>query len=164
MLEKIDRCDNNLEESSPTKTSKHTACGYSLFTHCSFNSSRSNFYRDADWMHDQVLCRFKTACNRNNQLWEKGNAAINREIESYNNQEFCHICKKKFYNVDDDSSDNSDDDSIMVVMMIAMMIAIMKNLLKSILVMLMDLMILMKMIMVIIAMMNLMLESFIVML
>ena len=31
------------------------------------------------------------------------------EIESYNNQQFCYICKKKFYDIDD--SDNSGDDN-----------------------------------------------------
>ena len=30
-------CDNNPEESFTTKTSKNTACGCSLFTHCSFD-------------------------------------------------------------------------------------------------------------------------------
>ena len=33
LKEKIKACDNNSEESSTTKVSKHTACGYSLFTH-----------------------------------------------------------------------------------------------------------------------------------
>ena len=49
LLEEIPTHDTNSKESSTTKISKHTACGYSLFTHCSFDSSRSkhNFYRRA---------------------------------------------------------------------------------------------------------------------
>ena len=53
LLEKIPAYDdNNPEESSPTKRSKHTACGYSLFTHCSFDGSKRklNFHRNFDCM------------------------------------------------------------------------------------------------------------------
>ena len=31
------------------------------------------------------------------------------EIESYSNQRFCHICKKKFHDVDDSEDDNDYD-------------------------------------------------------
>lgn len=56
---------------------------------------------------------------RDNQLWERGNASIDRflieEIESYN-QKSCHICKKIFHDVDashdnNEDNDNSNDDS-----------------------------------------------------
>ena len=45
----VHACDNNPEESSTTKASKHMACGYSLFTHCSFDNTKnkSKFYRGA---------------------------------------------------------------------------------------------------------------------
>ena len=35
LLEKLDTCHNNLEESTPAKINKDLASGYSLFTHCS---------------------------------------------------------------------------------------------------------------------------------
>ena len=35
LLEKMNTCYNNLEESSTTEINKHTPSGYSLFTHCS---------------------------------------------------------------------------------------------------------------------------------
>ena len=40
-------------------------------------------------------------------------SSIDEEIESYNSQKFCHVCKKKFHNADDslDSSDDSDDNN-----------------------------------------------------
>ena len=41
--EKIHACENTLEESFTIKTSKHTACGYLLFTHCSFDTSNTRF-------------------------------------------------------------------------------------------------------------------------
>ena len=51
VLIKIPTCHTNPDEYSTTKISKHTTCGYSLFTHYSFDSSRSKhmFYRGADY-------------------------------------------------------------------------------------------------------------------
>ena len=45
-------CNNNPEESSTTKINKHTPSGYSIFTHCSFDKSKSklNYYRGEDCM------------------------------------------------------------------------------------------------------------------
>ena len=36
-LKKIDQCHNNSKRLSTAKVNKHTACGYSLFKHCSFD-------------------------------------------------------------------------------------------------------------------------------
>ena len=46
LLEKMSTCYNNPEESSTTKINKHTLSGYSIFTHCSFDKSKSklNYY------------------------------------------------------------------------------------------------------------------------
>ena len=41
LLEKMSTCYNNLEESSTTKINKHTPSGYSIFTHCSFDKTKS---------------------------------------------------------------------------------------------------------------------------
>ena len=51
-LKKISTCYNNLEESSTTEINKHTPSGYSLFTHCSFDKTKSKFdyYRGEDCM------------------------------------------------------------------------------------------------------------------
>ena len=59
LLEKINTCYNNPEESSTTKINKHTPSGYSIFTHCSFNKSKDklNYYRGEDCMRK---------CNKNN--------------------------------------------------------------------------------------------------
>ena len=97
---------------------------------------------------------------------EKGNAAIDRwEDESYNKKKFNHICKNKFYDVDDrddNSNNDSDDDNngenfmsegfiltlqdltiviiiIVIIIMAMMMITFMKNLMsESFMVMLQD--------------------------
>ena len=52
LLEKINTCYNNPEESSTTKIKKHTPSGYLIFTHCSFDKSKNklNYYRDEDCM------------------------------------------------------------------------------------------------------------------
>ena len=42
LLGKIDICHSNPEKSSTTKIKKHTASGYSLFTHCSFEVIKNN--------------------------------------------------------------------------------------------------------------------------
>ena len=52
LLEKIDTCHNNPENSSTTKLNKHTASVYSLFTHCSFGVTKNklDYYRSKDCM------------------------------------------------------------------------------------------------------------------
>ena len=52
LLEKMSTCYNNPEESSTTKINKHMPSGYSIFTHCSFDKSKTklNYYRGEDCM------------------------------------------------------------------------------------------------------------------
>ena len=42
LLEQIDTCNKNPEKSATAKIDKHTTCGYSLFIHCSFDSTKKN--------------------------------------------------------------------------------------------------------------------------
>ena len=41
LLKKISTSYNNSEKSSKTKINKYTASGYSLFTHCSFDTTKN---------------------------------------------------------------------------------------------------------------------------
>ena len=41
LLEKMNTCHNNPKKSSKTKINKHTPSGYSLFTHCSFDTTKN---------------------------------------------------------------------------------------------------------------------------
>ena len=51
LLEKMNTCINNPNESSTTKINKHTPSGYSTFTSCSFESkNKSNYYRGKECM------------------------------------------------------------------------------------------------------------------
>ena len=69
LLEKMNTCRNNPEKSSTTKINKHTASGYSLFTHCSFDRTKNklDYYRGKNCMK-KLLSRLKRTCNLNNQL------------------------------------------------------------------------------------------------
>ena len=57
LLEKISTFGNNPEKSSTTKLNKHVPCGFSLFNHCSFDTTKSmlDYYRSKDCM--KVLCK-----------------------------------------------------------------------------------------------------------
>ena len=52
LLEKMNTCYNNPEESSATEINKDTSSGYSLFTHCSFDRAKNKLdcYREKDCM------------------------------------------------------------------------------------------------------------------
>ena len=52
LLEKINTCHSNPEKSSTTKINKHIASAYLLFTHCSFDATKSkhDYYRAKDCM------------------------------------------------------------------------------------------------------------------
>ena len=41
LLEEMNTCHNNPEKSSTTKINKHTPSGYSLFTHCPFDTTKN---------------------------------------------------------------------------------------------------------------------------
>ena len=43
LLEKMNTCHNNPEKSSTTKINKHIPSSYSLFIHCSFETTKNNF-------------------------------------------------------------------------------------------------------------------------
>ena len=52
LLEKMDTCYNNPEESSTIEINKHTPSGYSLFTHCLFDKTENklDYYGGKDCM------------------------------------------------------------------------------------------------------------------
>ena len=57
LLEKMSTCNNNPEKSSTTKINKHTPFGYSLFTHCSCDTTKNklDYYRAKDYMKNFCL-------------------------------------------------------------------------------------------------------------
>ena len=57
LLEKMNTCHNNPEKSSTIKINKHTPSGYSLFTHCSFDTTKNklDYYRGKNCMKNFCL-------------------------------------------------------------------------------------------------------------
>ena len=57
LLEKMNTSHNNPEKSSTTKINKHKPSGYSLFTNCSFDTTKNrlNFYRGKTCMKNFCL-------------------------------------------------------------------------------------------------------------
>ena len=106
LLEKIDTCYNNPEESSTTKIKRHTPLGYSIFTHCSFDKSKNklNYYRGEDCM--KRFCKdLKEHAIKIINCEKKVMAPLTiEEKEDYNNQKVCYICKKEF--IDDKIRDH----------------------------------------------------------
>ena len=97
LLEKIDTCYNNLEESSTTKINHHTRSGYSIFTYCSFEKSKNklNYYRGEDCM--KRFCKnLKEHAKKNNCEKKDMIPLTKEEKDDYNNQKVCYICKKEF--------------------------------------------------------------------
>ena len=68
LLEKIDTCHNNPGKSLTSKINKHTASGYSLFTHCSFDNTKNkqHYYRGKDCMKN-VSKDLKNHATKNNK-------------------------------------------------------------------------------------------------
>ena len=100
LLEKMSTCYNNPEESS-TKTNKHTPLGYSIFTHCSFDKSKSklNYYRGKDCMTKFCKDLREHATKIINYEKKDMIPLTKKEEENYNNQKVCYICTKKLIKV-----------------------------------------------------------------
>ena len=102
LFEKMSTCINNPNESSTTKINKHTPSGYSIFTHCSFDKSKSklNYYRGKDCMKKFSKDLREHACKIID--YEKKNMILLTTEEKiyHNKQKICYICKKEFNNND----------------------------------------------------------------
>ena len=63
LLEIISTCHNNPKKSTTTKRNEHTPSGQSMFTHCSFDTTKTKLdcYRGKDCME-----RLERTCNKNN--------------------------------------------------------------------------------------------------
>ena len=98
LLEKNSTCYNNPEESSTTKINKHTPSGYSIFTHCSFDTSKSklNYYREEDCMTKFCKDLREHATKIINYEKKDMIPLTKKEEENYNNKKVCYICKKEF--------------------------------------------------------------------
>ena len=98
LLEKMNTCHNNPENSSTTKINKHTTSGYSLFTHCSFDTTKNklDYYRGKNYMKKFCLDLREHATKIINYE-KKGMIPLTEKKEKkHNKQKVCYICKKGF--------------------------------------------------------------------
>ena len=96
LLEKVNTCYNNPEESSTAEINKHTPSGYSLFTHCSFDKTKNklDYYRGEDCMKKFCKDLRENATKIINYEKKKMISLTIKEEIYHNKQKICYICKK----------------------------------------------------------------------
>ena len=104
LLEKMNTCENDPNKSSTTKINKHIPSGFSIFTHCSFNESKSklNYYRGDDCL--EKFCKDLREHSTKIINYEKKKVILltTEEKKDSNDQKRCYICKKEFDKNDND--------------------------------------------------------------
>ena len=106
LLEKMNTCHNNPKKSPATKINKHTPSTYSLFTHCSFDTTKSrlDYYRGEKCMKSFCLYLKEDAAKIINYEKEKEMIPLRKEEKKiYRDKKLCYICKKGFITDDDDN-------------------------------------------------------------
>ena len=119
LLEKTNTCHNNPEKSSTTKINKYTPSGYSLFTHCSFHTTKNklDYYRGKNCMKNFCLDLREHATKIINYKKKEMIPLTKREEKKHNKQEICYICKKGF----------STDDSNKKIIRLHIIVTILEN-------------------------------------
>ena len=97
LLEKMSTCHNNPEKSSTNKINKHTASGYSLFTHCSFDTTKNklDYNRGKNCMKNFCLDLGGHATKIINYEKKEMKPLTKKEEKKHNKEEVCHLCRKK---------------------------------------------------------------------
>ena len=97
-LEKMSTCQNNPKKLSKTKINKHAPSGYSLFTHCSFDTLKNklDYYRSKNCMKNFCLDLREHAIKIINYKKEEMIPLTKEEKKTHGKQKVCYICKKGF--------------------------------------------------------------------
>ena len=98
LLKKMNTCHNNPEKSSITKINKHTPSGYSLFTHCSFDTTQNkvDYYRGNNCMKNFCLDLKKHATKIINYEKKEMIPLTKKEEKRHNKQKVFCIFKRRF--------------------------------------------------------------------
>ena len=98
LLGKMNTCHNSPEKLSTTKTNKHTPSGYSLFTHCSFDTTKNklDYYRGKNCMKHFCLDLREHVTKIINYEKKEIIPLTKEEKRAHRIQGRWHICKKKF--------------------------------------------------------------------
>ena len=97
LIEKIDGCANNPENSSTTKIGKHIPCGYSMSTISEFDhiENKHTLYRGKDCMKKFCESLREHAKNIINFEKKKMISLTKEELKSHQDAKVCHICGKR---------------------------------------------------------------------
>ena len=98
LLEKINTCHNDLKKSSPTKINKHTPSGCSLFTHCSFDTTKIklDYYRGKNCIKNVCLDLREHAAKIISYEKKEMISLTKEERKMHNEQNVGYICRKRF--------------------------------------------------------------------
>ena len=101
LLETINTCHDNPEKSWKTKKNKHAPFGYSLFTHCSFDTTKYKFdyFRGKNFIKNVYLnlrdYLAKIIKYEKKKKKKKRNDTINKwRKKLHHKQKVCYICTK----------------------------------------------------------------------
>ena len=96
LLEKMNTCHNNPEKSSTTKMNKHTPPGYSLFKHCSFDTTKNepDYYRGKNCMKNFCLDLKEHATKIINHEKKEMIPLTKKEEKKHNKEEVVIYVKK----------------------------------------------------------------------
>ena len=94
----MNTCHNNPKKSSTTKTNKHLPSGYSLFTHCSFDTTKNklDYYSGKNCMKNVCLDLREHATKIINYEKIEMIALTIKEQKIHREQRVCYTCKKGF--------------------------------------------------------------------
>ena len=92
-MKKKSTCHNNPEKSSTTKINKNTPSAYSLFIHCSFDTTKNklDYYRGENCMKSFYLDLREHATKIINYEKKEMIPLTKKEVKKYNKQKVCHI-------------------------------------------------------------------------
>ena len=98
LLEKMKTCHKNAEKSSTTKINKHTPYGYSLFTQCSFDTTKNklDYYGGKNCMKNFCLDLREHATKIINYEKKEMIPLTKEEKKAHRASRRCYICKRKF--------------------------------------------------------------------
>ena len=91
LFEKMNTCHNNPKTSPTTKINKHTPSGYSLFTQCSFDTTKNKFdyYRSKSCMKNVCLDLRQHAAKIINCEKKEMIPLTKKEEKMHNKQKVC---------------------------------------------------------------------------
>ena len=99
----MNTCHNDPKKSSTTKINKHTSSGYSLFTHCSFDTTKNilDYYRGKNCMKNFCIDLKEHATKIINYEKKEMIPLTKEKKKIHHEQKVCYIFKKGFSTDDD---------------------------------------------------------------